>query len=104
MHNDQRNLETIPLESCREIGEKVDKYLVKWRCVREHEHEDDIAFKGYLRDTYVINASCPRFGSGEAKGMIHETIRGYDLYIMTDVLTNSAEMRIICHRMITIRI
>lgn len=53
MHNDQRNLETIPtgalgiipLESCREIGEKVDKYLVKWRCVREHEHEDDIAFK-----------------------------------------------------------
>ena len=51
MHNDQRNLETIPtgalgiipLESCREIGEKVDKYLVKWRCVREHEHEDDIA-------------------------------------------------------------
>ena len=41
MHNDQRNLETIPagalgmipLESCREIGEKVDKYLVKWRCV-----------------------------------------------------------------------
>lgn len=53
MHNDQRNLETIPtgalgiipLESCREIGEKVDKYLVKWRCVREHEHEDDIASK-----------------------------------------------------------
>lgn len=48
MHNDQRNLETIPagalgmipLESCREIGEKVDKYLVKWRCVREHEHEN----------------------------------------------------------------
>lgn len=97
MHNDQRNLETIPtgalgiipLESCREIGEKVDKYLVKWRCVREHEHEDDIAFKGYLRDTYVINASCPRFGSGEAKGMIHETIRGYDLYIMTDVTNYS---------------
>ena len=64
MHNDQRNLETIPagtlgiipLESISEIGEKVDKYLVKWRCVREHEHEDDIAFKGYLRDSYILPA------------------------------------------------
>mgnify|MGYP000962420419 FL=1 len=105
MHNDQRNLETIPtgalgiipLESCREIGEKVDKYLVKWRCVREHEHEDDIAFKGYLRDTYVINASCPRFGSGEAKGMIHESVRGYDLYIMTDVTNYSLTYKLCGH-------
>ena len=97
MHNDQRNLETIPagtlgiipLESISEIGEKVDKYLVKWRCVREHEHENDIAFKGYLRDSYLLDASCPRFGSGEAKGIIHESVRGYDLYIMTDVTNYS---------------
>lgn len=105
MHNDQRNLETIPagalgmipLESCREIGEKVDKYLVKWRCVREHEHENDIAFKGYLRDSYIINASCPRFGSGEAKGMIHESVRGYDLYIMTDVTNDSLTYKLCGH-------
>lgn len=105
MHNDQRNLETIPagalgmipLESCREIGEKVDKYLVKWRCVREHEHENDIAFKGYLRDSYIINASCPRFGSGEAKGMIHESVRGYDLYIMTDVTNYSLTYKLCGH-------
>ena len=53
MQHDERNLETIPagslgliaLESCREIGEKVDKYLVKWRYTREHEHEGNIAFK-----------------------------------------------------------
>ena len=93
MHNDQRNLETIPagalgmipLESCREIGEKVDKYLVKWRCVREHEHENDIAFKGYLRDSYIIDASCPRFG------------RGYDLYIMTDVTNYSLTYKLCGH-------
>lgn len=105
MHNDQRNLETIPagalgmipLESCREIGEKVDKYLVKWRCVREHEHENDIAFKGYLRDSYIIDASCPRFGSGEAKGMIHESVRGYDLYIMTDVTNYSLTYKLCGH-------
>ena len=97
MHDDERNLETIPagalgiipLESCKKIGEEVDKYLVKWRCVREHEHENDISFKGYLRDSYLINASCPRFGSGEAKGMIHESVRGYDLFIMVDVTNYS---------------
>ena len=75
MHNDQRNLETIPagalgmipLESCREIGEKVDKYLVKWRCVREHEHENDIAFKGYLRDSYIIACILPAFRKWRSK-------------------------------------
>ena len=93
MHEDQRNLETIPagalgiipLESCKKIGEEVDKYLVKWRCVREHEHENDIAFNGYMRDSYLIKASCPRFGSGEAKGIIHESIRGHDLFLLVDV-------------------
>ena len=105
MHNDQRNLETIPagtlgiipLESISEIGEKVDKYLVKWRCVREHEHENDIAFKGYLRDSYLLDASCPRFGSGEAKGIIHESVRGYDLYIMTDVTNYSLTYKLCGH-------
>ena len=80
-----------------EAGQRFDKYLVKWRCVREHEHENDIAFKGYLRDSYIINASCPRFGSGEAKGMIHESVRGYDLYIMTDVTNYSLTYKLCGH-------
>ena len=74
MLHDERNLETIPvgalglvaLNSCTEIGEKVDQYLVKWRYTREHEHEDNIAFMGYQRDTYRICAQVPRFGTGEA--------------------------------------
>ena len=69
MQHDERNLETIPtgalgliaLDSCREMGERVDKYLVKWRYTREHEHEDNIAFKGYQRDSYKIGISTPRF-------------------------------------------
>ena len=72
MHDDKRNLDSIPvgslgiipLESCRELGQAVDKYLVKWRCVREHEHENDITFRGYMQDSYIVSASCPRFGSG----------------------------------------
>lgn len=93
MANDERLLETlptgslglIPLASCKEMGEKVDKYLVRWRTKREHEHEDDIVYNGYKRDTYILNASCPRFGSGEAKGVINASVRGYDLYLMVDV-------------------
>lgn len=97
MQDDARNLQTIPagalgllpLESCREIGEKVDKYLVKWRLGREHEHEGDITFAGYTRDSYVIKGGCPRFGSGEAKGTLKESVRGYDLFILVDVTNYS---------------
>lgn len=93
MSNDFRNLNTIPagalgllpLESCKEIGEEVDKYLVSWRRERKHEHEGDITFSGYARDSYVIKASCPRFGSGEAKGTLKESVRGYDLFILVDI-------------------
>ena len=93
MANDERLLETlptgslglIPLASCKEMGEKVDKYLVRWREKREHEHSDDVAYKGYKRDSYILDASCPRFGSGEAKGVIKESVRGYDLYLMVDI-------------------
>ena len=78
MPNDERILETIPdgalgiipLESCKELGEKIDKYLVCWREKREMEHQNDASFINYRRDSYIINASVPRFGSGEAKAML----------------------------------
>ena len=97
MPNDERNLETIPdgalglipLESCKGIGQKVDEYLVCWREKRQHLHQDDPAFKGYRRDSYIINTAVPRFGSGEAKGVIKESVRGYDLYLMLDVTNYS---------------
>ncbi|MCR5754241.1 MAG: ribose-phosphate pyrophosphokinase [Acetatifactor sp.] len=94
---EKRNLETIPvgslgiisLEGCRILGEKVDKFLVKWRAERESEHKDSLAFAGYQRDSYLLNAKVPRFGSGEAKGMIMESVRGTDLYLLVDVLNHS---------------
>lgn len=93
MPNDERNLETmpdgalglIPLESCKELGLKVDQYLVGWREKRQHQHQNDPAFKGYRRDSYIISTAVPRFGTGEAKGVIKESVRGYDLYLMVDV-------------------
>lgn len=92
-NDDIRNLETIPvgllgiipLEGCKHLGEKVDQYLVDWRTTREHEHEDKLSFSGYKRNTYVLGAKVPRFGSGEAKGVILESVRGTDLYILVDV-------------------
>ena len=53
------------------------------------EHTQDIAFSGYTRDTYLIDADVPRFGSGEAKGIIKESVRGMDLYLMVDVCNYS---------------
>ena len=79
----------IPLKSCAELGEKVNRHLVEWRRERESEHESTIAFTGYQRDNYLIDAQTPRFGSGEAKGTIEESIRGDDLYFMVDVCNYS---------------
>ncbi len=78
-------LQIVALESCKELGKKVDDYLVKWRKARQNENKSTVAFHGYERDTYLLNASCPRFGSGEAKGIIKESVRGGDLYILVDV-------------------
>lgn len=79
----------IPLKSCAELGRRVDEYLVKWRKERESEHKTTIAFAGYQRDSYIIGAKTPRFGSGEAKGSLEESVRGDDLYLMVDVCNHS---------------
>ena len=83
------SLGIIPLTSCKEMGDRVDQYLVNWRTEREHEHQDSLAFAGYLRDSYLVGAKVPRFGTGEAKGVINESVRGYDLYILVDVCNYS---------------
>ena len=94
---EKRNLETIPvgslglitLEGCKVLGDKIDKYLVKWRTERENEHKDSLAFSGYQRDSYLVPTKIPRFGSGEAKGQILESVRGTDLYLLVDVCNYS---------------
>lgn len=79
----------IPLKSYRTLGEKVDRYLVDWRRERESEHKTTIAFAGYQKDSYMIDAGTPRFGSGEGKGTLNESVRGDDLYLMVDVCNHS---------------
>lgn len=93
----ERNLENIPvgalgiiaLDGCEEMGSRVNDYLVKWRKEDGHIHKNDVAFSGYEKDNYLINAKVPRFGSGEAKGIIGESVRGKDIYLMVDVCNYS---------------
>ncbi|MDE7019985.1 MAG: ribose-phosphate pyrophosphokinase [Lachnospiraceae bacterium] len=103
---EKRNLETIPvgslgiipLEGCKPLGEKVDYFLVKWRAERESEHKDSLAFTGYQRDSYILDAKVPRFGSGEAKGVINQSVRGTDLYLLVDIANYSLTYSLCGHR------
>lgn len=83
------SLGIIALDGCQDMGKKVNDYLVKWRRESDHVYKDDVVFNGYERDTYLIDARVPRFGSGEAKGIIGESVRGMDLYLMVDVCNYS---------------
>ena len=98
-----RNLETIPvgslgiipLRGCESLAQRVDQYLVRWRTQRESEHKDCLAFAGYQRDAYFLKCMVPRFGSGDAKGVILESVRGTDLYLLVDV-TNYSQTYSLC--------
>ena len=83
----------IALPGCEELAQKIDNYLVKWRKDQAEEHKDTIAFYGYQRDTYIIDTTIARFGSGEGKAVINESIRGYDLYIVVDCFNYSVKYK-----------
>ena len=76
-------------DGCEEMGNKVNDYLVKWRKEETRFQKDNLVFNGYEKPNYLINAKVPRFGSGEAKGIINESVRGKDLYLMVDVCNYS---------------
>ena len=97
LHRKERNLENIPVgalgiiavDGCQELGNKVNNYLVKWRNESTQDISASEVFTGYKKDSYLIDAKVPRFGSGEAKGIINESVRGKDLYLMVDVCNYS---------------
>lgn len=75
----------IALPGCKELANKIDNYLIRWRFQRNSEHKDTLAFAGYEKSTYLINMDFPRFGTGEGKAALNQTVRGYDIYILCDV-------------------
>ena len=105
VREETRDLETIPvgslgiipLKGCESLAEKIDAYLEQWRTERESQHKTTLAFSGYQRDSYILKSRVPRFGSGEGKGEILESVRGIDLYLLVDV-TNYSQTYSLCGR------
>ena len=99
--HDKRNLETIPVGSlglvpvtgCEEMAGEIDEYLVRWRAERQNEHSGSLAFSGYERPSYIVNVDLPRFGTGEGKGVVKQSVRGMDLYLLVDVVNYSKTYR-----------
>ena len=79
----------VPLKGMEGLCDEINGYLVNWRHERESDHKDSILFAGYQKDSFIIEADCPRFGSGEAKGIIRSSVRGDDLYFLVDVTNYS---------------
>ncbi len=74
----------IALPGCEELAERIDKYIVRWRAENETMKNSPIKLEGYNKDSYIIDAKCARFGSGEGKAVINGTVRGYDIFILMD--------------------
>ena len=88
--DDKRHLDTmptgslgiIPVKGCEEMASEIDFYLTRWRAERESEHKDSLAYIGYKRPSYIIECNLPRFGTGEGKGVLAQSVRGMDLYLL----------------------
>ncbi len=83
------SLGIIAMESCKGLGNKVDSYIASWRKNRKSKYSDEPEYHNYQRDSYLIDIKCPRFGTGEAKCVINESIRGKDIFILVDVCNYS---------------
>ena len=87
-------LSIIVMDSAKELGEAVNNHLVYFRHNLHTLPGNDPAFRGYVRDDYRIKYTNPRFGSGESKASLNESIRGRDVFIITDVMNHSLSYKI----------
>ena len=90
-------LKIIALESCKDMGEKVNDYIASFRAEAEGISDSPL-YNNYKSNNYLTKCSCPRFGSGEAKGILNESIRGCDLFIMVDVCNYSLTYTVNGHK------
>ncbi|MBO5845492.1 MAG: ribose-phosphate pyrophosphokinase [Clostridia bacterium] len=74
------DLSVIGMKGCEQFVAQVDYYLKEWR-----RHGGD--------ESYLVNVDCPRFGTGEAKALLHESLRGHDLYIVCDMFNHGVRYK-----------
>ena len=82
------------LKGCEELGKTVNDYLVQFRKELMEHRTNGIAWSGYAEESFLIDCDCPRFGTGEAKGVINESIRGVDLFILCDITNYSITYKV----------
>lgn len=85
-------LKIAALESCRDLAQKVNDHIVNFRRNDAEEllrRQGNLQYRGYDVDSYLLDCACPRFGSGEAKGIVNESVRGTDIFCMVDVTNHS---------------
>ena len=90
-------LKMAALESCRPLAEMVNSHIVNFRRNDSEElkrRQQDLQYRGYDVDSYLLDCVCPRFGTGEAKGVINESVRGTDIFVMVDVTNYSLTYKI----------
>ena len=78
-------LKIVSMESCKDLGQKVNDHIVNFRKDTVSEVTESPVYVNYKSNNYLVDYACPRFGSGEGKGILQETVRGTDLFIMTDI-------------------
>lgn len=82
-------LKLVVMDSAKTLGEEINSYLVEFRKHLMNTFRDMPSWEGYTEESYLTQADCPRFGTGEAKGVFYESIRGKDLYILVDICNHS---------------
>ncbi|MBO4391303.1 MAG: ribose-phosphate pyrophosphokinase [Lachnospiraceae bacterium] len=93
-------LKIVCMENCRELGNKVNDYIVNFRHNDEQilkDRRESLQFRGYDASTYLVENECPRFGTGEAKGILNESVRGCDVFLMADVMNYSMTYTVCGH-------
>ncbi len=85
-------LKIAALESCLSLAHKVHKHIISFRKNDLEElkkKSENLLYRGYDSESYLLDISCPRFGTGEAKGVINESVRGTDVFVMVDITNYS---------------
>ena len=90
-------LKVAALEGCRDLAENVDRFLVEFREKSNPDFPDTPTFQGYHEDSYLVRSACPRFSTGEAKGILYDSVRGVDLFIMADITNYSLTYTVCGH-------
>lgn len=87
-------LKLIVHKSAKELGDEVNEILVKQRKEINKPYSNSPAYFGYEEDSYLVEHSCDRFGSGEGKGVVYESVRGKDIFILADPCNHSLTYKV----------